>query len=55
VKRVGADRVVYASDMPFGIPEIEMLKVRVCDITPEEKEMVLGNSMAGLLGLEVDA
>lgn len=55
VKRVGADRVVYASDMPFGVPEIEMLKVRVCDITPEEKRMVLGDSMAAILGLEVGA
>jgi predicted TIM-barrel fold metal-dependent hydrolase len=55
VKRVGADRVVYASDMPFGVPEIEMLKVRVCDITPDEKRMVLGDSMAAILGLEVGA
>lgn len=54
VKRVGADRVVYGSDMPFGVPEIEMMKIRVCDITPEEKEMVLGESMARILGLEVD-
>jgi len=51
---VGADRVVYGSDMPFGIPQIEMMKVRVCDITPEEKDLVLGESMARILGLEVD-
>jgi len=54
VKRVGADRVTYGSDMPFGVPEIEMMKVRLCDIAPEEKEMVLGESMARILGLEVD-
>lgn len=54
VKRVGADRVVYGSDMPFGVPEIEMMKIRVCDITPEEKDLVLGESMARILGLEVD-
>jgi len=52
VKRVGADRVVYGSDTPFGVPEIEMLKVRVSDITPEEKSMVLGDNMARILGLE---
>jgi len=54
VKRVGADRVVYGSDMPFGAPEIEMMKVRLADITPEEKDLVLGDSMARTLGLEVD-
>jgi hypothetical protein len=54
VKRVGADRVVYGSDMPFGVPEIEMMKVRLADITPEEKDLVLGDSIARTLGLEVD-
>lgn len=52
VRRVGADRVVYGSDTPFGVPEIEMLKVRVSGITPEEKSMVLGENMARILGLE---
>lgn len=54
VKRVGADRVAYGSDMPFGVPEIEMMKVRLSDITPEEKGLVLGDCMARILGLEVD-
>lgn len=53
VKRVGADRVVYGSDMPFGIPEVEMMKIRLCDISPKEREMVLGINMARILRLEV--
>jgi predicted TIM-barrel fold metal-dependent hydrolase len=52
VKRVGADRVVYGSDMPFGIPEVEMMKIRLCDISSHEKEMVLGTNMARILRLE---
>ena len=52
VRRVGADRVVYGSDMPFGVPEIEMMKVRLSGITEREMEMVLGGSMARILGLE---
>jgi len=52
VNRVGADRVVYGSDLPFGIPEIEMMKIRLCEISPEEKELVMGGSMARILGLE---
>jgi hypothetical protein len=39
--------------MPFGVPEIEMMKVRLSDITLEEKGLVLGDSMARVLGLEV--
>ena len=53
VRRVGADRVIYGSDMPFGLPEIEMMKVRVCDVSEEEKDMVLGDNIARILGLEV--
>ncbi len=52
VKRVGADRVIYGSDMPFGIPEVEMMKIHLSDITPEEKEMVLGANIARILKLE---
>ena len=53
VRKVGADRVIYGSDMPFGIPEVEMLKVKVCDISEEEKKMVLGRNVARILGMEV--
>ena len=49
VKRVGAERVVYGSDMPFGIPEIEMMKIQLCDISPEEKDMVLGENVTRIL------
>ncbi len=51
VKRVGADRVVYGSDMPFGLPEIEMMKISLCEIPDEEKEMLLGANMARILKL----
>lgn len=54
VRRVGADRVVYGSDMPFGLPEIEMMKIRMCGIPPEEKRMVLGDNMAKILDMEAE-
>lgn len=54
VNIVGADRVVYGSDMPFGIPEIEMMKIRLCDISDEEKALILGENMARILRFEVD-
>ncbi len=52
VNRVGAERVVYGSDMPFGIPEIEMMKIRLCEISGEAKEKVLGENMARILRLK---
>lgn len=53
VKRVGANRVVYGSDMPFGMPEVEMMKISLSDISSKEREMVLGANMARILRLEV--
>lgn len=53
VDKVGADRVIYGSDMPFGIPEVEMKKIEVADIGEEEKRLVLGESMARILGVEL--
>lgn len=52
VRVVGADRVIYGSDMPFGVPEVEMKKVMVADITEEERRLLLGENMARIL--EVD-
>ena len=52
VNRVGADRVVYGSDMPFGVPEIEMMKVRLSGIREEDKEKVMGANIARILKLE---
>lgn len=52
VRRIGADRVVYGSDMPFGIPEIEIMKIHLCDISPMEKDMILGGNIARILNLE---
>ena len=52
VERVGADRVVYGSDMPFGIPEISIMSVRLCKISEKEKELILGLNMARILGIK---
>ncbi len=52
VERVGADRVIYGSDMPFGIPEIALMSVRLCKLSKSEKEMILGLNMAHILGIK---
>jgi predicted TIM-barrel fold metal-dependent hydrolase len=41
VERVGVERVLYGSDVPFHHPAVEMLRVRVSGLAPAELERVL--------------
>jgi predicted TIM-barrel fold metal-dependent hydrolase len=41
VDRVGVDRVLYGSDVPFHHPAVEILRVQVSGLGPEELEHVL--------------
>jgi hypothetical protein len=41
VERVGVERVLYGSDVPFHHPAVEMLRVRVSGLGPAELERVL--------------
>ncbi len=51
VDRVGPDRVLYGSDVPFHHPRVEIEKVRVSGLEPELVERVLGrNAVALFLG-----
>jgi len=42
VKEVGLERILYGSDMPFGHPGFELVKIRVAGLTQEELNHVLG-------------
>lgn len=47
VERVGPDRVLYGSDVPFHHPEVEIRKVQVSGLAPDLVERVLdGNARA---------
>jgi uncharacterized protein len=53
VERVGVERVMYGSDVPFHHPAVEILKVRVSGLEPEPVERVLGaNARRLFLGEE---
>lgn len=53
VERVGPDRVLYGSDVPFHHPSVEILKVRVSGLAPDLVDRVLGtNGYALFLGAE---
>jgi predicted TIM-barrel fold metal-dependent hydrolase len=44
VERVGAERVLYGSDIPFHHPKVEIEKVRVSGLGPELVDRVLGRN-----------
>jgi len=53
VERVGPERVLYGSDVPFHHPAVEIAKVRVSGLPPELVERVLGANARALFGISV--
>ena len=51
VARVGADRLVMGSDFPVGDTDPVGFVERCGALSPADVEMVLGGTLAGLLGL----
>lgn len=51
VKNVGAERVVWGSDTPAFNTGVEMAKVKLANISQKEKDMILGENIARILGL----
>jgi uncharacterized protein len=49
VERLGAERVIYASDGPACSPRIEVEKVRLSGLEPEAERLVLGENALRLL------
>jgi predicted TIM-barrel fold metal-dependent hydrolase len=55
IRRIGAERVLYASDGPGCNPRLEVQKIRMLGLPEEDERLVLGGNAARLLGLtEVD-
>lgn len=52
VELLGADRVLYGSDMPFGHPAFEIPKVRASGISEEALRQVLRENALRLLGIK---
>lgn len=51
VKVIGAERILYGSDMPFLSPELELEKIRLLRISEHEKESILGLNAQKLFNL----
>jgi predicted TIM-barrel fold metal-dependent hydrolase len=52
VARLGPERVLYASDGPGCNPRLEVQKVRMLGLPPEQEELILGRNAARLLRIE---
>lgn len=52
VSGVGAERVVFGTDMPLLDPFFGMAKVTGADLTEEQKELILGKNIQNLLGMD---
>lgn len=51
-KRIGMERVLFGSNVPFSSPEVELYKVTVRkDLSAEQKAMILGGNAARLHAL----
>jgi uncharacterized protein len=53
VAAVGAQRVVFGTDMPLLEPEVQIQKVYAAEIDDETRRLILGGNAARLFGLEV--
>ena len=53
VDELGAERVLYGSDMPPGNPIVELEKIEVLDLTDEQRERILWRNTAELLDLDI--
>jgi len=49
VERIGADRILYASDGPACSPLLELEKVRLAGLDPEAERLVLGGNAERIL------
>jgi predicted TIM-barrel fold metal-dependent hydrolase len=50
VERIGAERVIYASDGPVCSPRIEVEKVRLAGLDPDAERLVLGENSLRIFG-----
>lgn len=50
VNILGAERILFASDGPGCPPDLELKKVKLADLNPEDEKMVLGRNIERILG-----
>jgi predicted TIM-barrel fold metal-dependent hydrolase len=53
VRNIGADRILFGTDIPFHYPGVELLKIRRLNISDEQKEWILSGTAAAVFGTHV--
>lgn len=54
VDTLGAERVVYGSDMPPANPHVELKKIEVLDLTDNQRERILYQNAVELLNIKTE-
>ena len=54
VAEMGAENVVYGTDIPFDWPDTMDLIINASFLTNSEKEMILGGNLIRMLNLDPD-
>ena len=49
IKRAGAQKIIFASDGPWLHPGLELYKIKLLGLPPEEEKMVLGGNISRLI------
>jgi predicted TIM-barrel fold metal-dependent hydrolase len=52
VDRIGAERIVWGSDVPLYDPIMAISKVKDSDISEDAKQLILGKNIARILGIK---
>jgi len=52
LRKYGADKLLFGSDFPFGLPESELQKILSLYLSETDKEKILGLNIQRLLGLQ---
>jgi uncharacterized protein len=55
VDRLGAEKVLFGSDAPCCDIRLEILKVKLADLTPEQEQLVMCDNYAKIMGISTGA
>jgi len=54
LSRLGPERLLYASDFPYGRPEHEIEKIKRLELSDEDEALVFGENVERILNTEID-